>query len=78
MRRVIRLILLGIGALVLLVATAWAAGALYFDLPMASLRKPLALTYAGGHAGHAHPGQEALAWNGACRALFRGRARRGG
>ena len=46
MRGMIRFVLLGIGGLVLLVATAWAAGALYFDLPIASLREPLAFIYA--------------------------------
>ena len=45
MRKLIRFVPIGISGLVLLVATAWAAGAFYFDLPIASLRGPLALTY---------------------------------
>jgi hypothetical protein len=34
-----------LGGLIGLIGTAWAAGALYFDLPMAWLRGPLALIY---------------------------------
>ncbi|MFZ1219026.1 MAG: DUF4105 domain-containing protein, partial [Chthoniobacterales bacterium] len=45
MRKALRLVLISLGSLVCLLATAWAAGALYFDLPIAWLRAPLALVY---------------------------------
>ena len=37
--------LVALGVLLCLLATAWAAGAVYFDLPIAWLRAPLALVY---------------------------------
>lgn len=40
-----RFLLVALAGLVCLLATAWAAGALYFDLPIAWLRAPLALIY---------------------------------
>ena len=46
MRKVFRFALVSLGVLICVVVTAWAAGALYFDLPIASLRIPLAATYA--------------------------------
>jgi len=46
MWKAIRFVLVSLGALACLLATAWAAGALYFDLPIARLRAPLALIYA--------------------------------
>jgi len=45
MRKVFRFVLVALAGLVCLLATAWAAGALYFDLPIAWLRAPLALIY---------------------------------
>ena len=45
MWKAIRFVLVSLGALACLLATAWAAGALYFDLPIARLRAPLALIY---------------------------------
>ena len=45
MRKVFRFVLVALAGLVCLLATAWAAGALYFDLPIAWLRAPLALNY---------------------------------
>lgn len=45
MWKVFRFVLLALAGLVCLLATAWAAGALYFDLPIAWLRAPLALIY---------------------------------
>jgi Domain of unknown function (DUF4105) len=45
MWKVFRLVLLAFTGLVCLLAIAWATGALYFDLPIASLRAPLALIY---------------------------------
>jgi Domain of unknown function (DUF4105) len=46
MMRKVFLIVLGLcGGVTLFLATAWAAGALYFDLPIAWLRAPLALVY---------------------------------
>jgi hypothetical protein len=45
MRKALRFALVALATLVGLIATAWAAGALYFDLPMAWLRAPLALIY---------------------------------
>jgi hypothetical protein len=45
MRRTIRFVCLGVVGLILLLATVWAMGALYFDLPVGSLRAPLALIY---------------------------------
>lgn len=47
MRKGLCLILISLGALACLFATAWAVGALFFDLPIAWLRVPLALIYAG-------------------------------
>jgi Domain of unknown function (DUF4105) len=46
MRKALRLAVVALATLVSLIATAWAAGALYFDLPIAWLRAPLALAYA--------------------------------
>jgi hypothetical protein len=45
MRKALRFAIVALGSLVCLIAIAWAAGALYFDLPIAWLRAPLALTY---------------------------------
>ena len=45
MWKAFRFVLVSLGALACLLATAWAAGALYFDLPIARLRAPLALIY---------------------------------
>jgi hypothetical protein len=45
MRKAFRLALAALGGLVGLVAIAWATGALYFDLPIAWLRAPLAGIY---------------------------------
>lgn len=45
MRKALRFAVVALGGLVGLIATAWAAGALYFDLPIAWLRAPLALIY---------------------------------
>jgi Domain of unknown function (DUF4105) len=45
MRKVLRLLVVALGGLVALIAIAWAAGALYYDLPIAWLRTPLALVY---------------------------------
>jgi hypothetical protein len=47
MRKVFRFALVSLGGLVCLLATIWAVGALYFDLPIAWLRAPLALIYGG-------------------------------
>jgi hypothetical protein len=47
MGKAFRFVLVALGALVCLLATAWAVGALHFDLPIASLRKPLAIAYGG-------------------------------
>ena len=47
MRKVFRFALVLLGGLVCLLATVWAVGALYFDLPIAWLRAPLALIYGG-------------------------------
>jgi len=41
-----RLILLSVGFLVLLIGVAWAFGALWFDFPVAVLRRPLAAAFA--------------------------------
>ena len=46
MRKVFRFTLVSLGVLICAVLTAWAAGALYFDLPIAWLRIPLAAAYA--------------------------------
>ena len=43
--RTIRFALFALVALICLIATLWAVGALYFDLPIAWLRAPLALIY---------------------------------
>ncbi len=45
MRKTVRFIWAGLGGLACVIATAWAAGALYFDLPIAWLRSPLAFIY---------------------------------
>src|SRR5436189_3894780 len=45
MRKTVRFIWAGLGGLACVIATAWATGALYFDLPIAWLRPPLALIY---------------------------------
>src|SRR6059058_2015978 len=45
MRKTVRFIWAGLGGLACVIATAWATGALYFDLPIAWLRSPLALIY---------------------------------
>jgi Domain of unknown function (DUF4105) len=45
MRKVLRLVAVVLSGLVGLIASAWAAGALYFDLPIPWLRAPLALIY---------------------------------
>ena len=42
MRKILRLVLILVGSMAGLFATAWAAGAIYFDLPVAVLRLPLA------------------------------------
>jgi len=47
MRKVFRFALVSLGWLTCLLVTAWAAGALYFDLPIAWLRTPLAFAYGG-------------------------------
>lgn len=47
MRRAIRFVCFAVVGLVLGLATVWAMGALYFDLPVRSLRAPLALIYGG-------------------------------
>ena len=47
MWKVFRFALVSLGGLVCLLATIWAVGALYFDLPIAWLRAPLALIYGG-------------------------------
>lgn len=48
MTRAIRFVIVALGGLVCLIATAWAVGALYFDLPIGWLRAPLAVIYGGG------------------------------
>jgi hypothetical protein len=45
MRKPIRAVFVALGELICLIATAWAVGALYFDLPITPLRAPLALMY---------------------------------
>jgi uncharacterized protein DUF4105 len=45
MWRAFRFLLVTLGGLACLLATAWTTGALYFDLPIAWLRTPLALVY---------------------------------
>jgi hypothetical protein len=45
MWKAFRFLLVSLAGLVCLLATAWAAGALFFDLPIAWLRAPLALIY---------------------------------
>ena len=45
MWKAFRFVLVALGGLACLLATAWATGALYFDLPIAWLRAPLALIY---------------------------------
>jgi hypothetical protein len=42
---VARLLLLNVGWLVLLIAVAWAFGALWFDFPVSALRRPLAAVF---------------------------------
>lgn len=51
MGKAIHLLLLALGGLVCLIATAWTSGALYFDLPISWLRLPLATIYAAGVLG---------------------------
>jgi len=46
MWKAFRLVLVSLGGLTCLLTTAWAAGALYFDLPIAWFRAPLASIYA--------------------------------
>ena len=46
MWKAFRLVLVSLGGLTCLLTTAWAAGAFYFDLPIAWLRAPLASIYA--------------------------------
>ena len=45
MHKALRFLIVALGGLVGLIAIAWAAGALYYDLPIAGLRLPLALVY---------------------------------
>src|SRR6476661_7066605 len=45
MRKILRFVVVALAGLALLLAIAWAAGALYFDLPFASLRALFALVY---------------------------------
>jgi hypothetical protein len=45
MRRALRFLIVVLGGLVGLIGIGWAAGALYYDLPIAWLRLPLALVY---------------------------------
>ncbi len=45
MRKASHFVIVALGALVGLLATVWAAGALYFDLPIPWLRVPLAIFY---------------------------------
>src|SRR5438445_10262991 len=45
MRKTVRFIWAGLGGLACVIATAWAPGALYFDLPITWRRSPLALSY---------------------------------
>src|ERR1043166_8007434 len=45
MRKLLRFAVVALSGLIGLIATAWAAGALYFDLPIAWLRAPLAIIY---------------------------------
>ena len=45
MRKAFRFLLVALGTLACLLATAWAVGALYFDLPIVWLRAPLACIY---------------------------------
>jgi len=45
MRKALRFLIVALGGLVGLIAIAWAAGALYYDLPVAWLRTPLALVF---------------------------------
>ncbi len=45
MRKALRFLIVALGGLVGLMAIAWGAGALYYDLPIAWLRLPLALVY---------------------------------
>jgi hypothetical protein len=45
MRKALRFVIVALGGLICLIAIAWAVGALYFDLPVAWLRLPLALVF---------------------------------
>lgn len=45
MRKALRFLIVALGGLGGLIAIAWAVGALYYDLPIAWLRTPLALVY---------------------------------
>ena len=47
MRKTFRLVCFAVVGLILLLATVWAMGALYFDLPVRSLRAPFAIIYGG-------------------------------
>ena len=69
MRKTVRFIWAGLGGLACVIATAWAAGALYFDLPIAWLRSPLALVYGLAMLGRAVFGQRSLARDGRGRCL---------
>ena len=51
MPKALRLVFILFGSLCCLLATAWAAGALYYDFPLAWLRAPLALVYGLAMAG---------------------------
>jgi hypothetical protein len=46
MPKTLRFVLVSLGCLACVLATTWGVGALYFDLPIAWLRAPLALIYA--------------------------------
>lgn len=45
MRKALRFLIVALGGLVGLIAIAWAAGAIYYDVPVAWLRLPLALVF---------------------------------
>jgi hypothetical protein len=47
MPKALRFVLVSLGCLGCLLATTWTVGALYFDLPIAWIRAPLAFIYAG-------------------------------
>ncbi len=50
MRKAIRSVCFAVAAFVLLGLIGWAAGAVYFDLPIASLREPLSIIYGAAMA----------------------------